>query len=470
MNLQQFFIILFARRREALYTLLGTVAVTIVLSLVLPTQYKASTDIVIDVKSPDPVAGMVLPALVLPGYMATQVDIINSDRVAWRVVKLLKLDENADIKQQWQDETEGKGTIENWLAKLLQKKLDVKPSRESNVVTISYKAGDPKFAAALANAFAQAYIDTNIELQVEPARQYAKWFQEQGRTAREQLGRARASLSDYQQKSGIVAADQRLDAEVAKLNDLTAQLTLSQTQSADAQSKQKAAAGDTLPEVMQSPLIQGLKSNIAQLEGKLHEMAGNLGHNHPQYKRTEAELASMKQQLDAETRRIGESVTTTSRISRGKETELRAAIEEQKQKILQLNAQRDQVLVLQQEADNAQKAYDAVAQRQMQSEMQSKMVQTNVSVLTPAAEPIDPSFPRIGLNLLLAVFLGGMLGIGVALAKETMNRRIRSGDDVTTILELPVLALVEKPQAKSVKWWQRIPDLLRARRPARLPA
>jgi uncharacterized protein involved in exopolysaccharide biosynthesis len=178
----------------------------------------------------------------------------------------------------------------------------------------------------------------------------------------------------------------------------------------------------------------------------------------------------MKQQLDAETRRIGESVTTTSRISRGKETELRAAIEEQKQKILQLNAQRDQVLVLQQEADNAQKAYDAVAQRQMQSEMQSKMVQTNVSVLTPAAEPIDPSFPRIGLNLLLAVFLGGMLGIGVALAKETMNRRIRSGDDVTTILELPVLALVEKPQAKSVKWWQRIPDLLRARRPARLPA
>ena len=110
----------------------------------------------IDVKSPDPIAGIVLPGMISPGYMATQVDIISSDRVAQRVVKLLRMDESPLIKQQWADETEGKGTLIVWLANLLQKKLDVKPSRESNVINIDFSGADPAFAAAVANAFAQS--------------------------------------------------------------------------------------------------------------------------------------------------------------------------------------------------------------------------------------------------------------------------------------------------------------------------
>jgi uncharacterized protein involved in exopolysaccharide biosynthesis len=164
MNLQQFLRILAARYRVVLLTLLGTVGVTVALSLVLPPQYKATTAVVVDVKSPDPIAGMVLPALAMPGYMATQVDIINSDRVARKVVKSLRLDQSPQVQADWQQATEGRGSIEVWLAELLSKKLDVKPSRESNVISIAFKAPDPALAAAVANAFAQAYIDTNIEL------------------------------------------------------------------------------------------------------------------------------------------------------------------------------------------------------------------------------------------------------------------------------------------------------------------
>ena len=86
MTLQQFLLILSARARLVFYTLLVTVAATLVVSLLLPKQYSASTAVVVDVKSPDPIAGVFLPGLILPGYMATQVDIITSDRVAQRVV------------------------------------------------------------------------------------------------------------------------------------------------------------------------------------------------------------------------------------------------------------------------------------------------------------------------------------------------------------------------------------------------
>lgn len=144
MNFQQFLLILLARRRVVLYTTAATVATTLIVSLLLPSQYTAGTAVVVDVKSPDPVMGTVLPGLISPGYMATQIDIIQSDKVAYRVIKMLKLDENPTAREQWQDDTDGRGSIEAYLAGLLKKKLDVKPSRESNVIAISYTATEPK--------------------------------------------------------------------------------------------------------------------------------------------------------------------------------------------------------------------------------------------------------------------------------------------------------------------------------------
>ena len=137
MTLQQFLLILRARYRVALLAFAVTVATTLIVSLMLPKQYTASAAIVVDVKSPDAVSGLLLQGMMAPGYMATQIDIINSDRVAKAVVKLLRMDESAVIKQQWQEATEGKGQLIDWLANLLQKKLDVKPSRESNVISIN---------------------------------------------------------------------------------------------------------------------------------------------------------------------------------------------------------------------------------------------------------------------------------------------------------------------------------------------
>jgi chain length determinant protein EpsF len=214
MTIHQFLLILRARYKVVVFTLLFTVITVFVVSLLLPKQYSASSALVVDVKSPDPVAGMVLPGLAIPGYMATQVDIINSDRVAQRVVTQLRMDESPAIREQWMESTEGRGDIKVWLADLLKKELYVRPSRESNVINIEFAGIDPDFAAAVANAFAQAYIDVNLELKVEPARQYSVWFEDQTKSLRDKLENAQQALSTYQQKTGIVAADERLDYEV----------------------------------------------------------------------------------------------------------------------------------------------------------------------------------------------------------------------------------------------------------------
>lgn len=443
MTLQQFLLILRARAGVALFTLLATVLTTLVVSLILPKQYTASTAVVIDVKSPDPIMGMVLPGMISPGYMATQADIINSDRVAQRVVALLQLDKNSEIREQWKEDTEGKGSIAVWLGALLQKKLDVKPSRESNVININYTGADPAFAAAVANAFAQSYIDVNLELKVEPARQNAAWFEGQTKLVRDKLEAAQKALSSFQQKTGIVGTDERLDFETAKLNELSTQLTIVQAQTSDSHSKGKSAGGsETLTEVMQHPLINGLKSDIARLEAKQQESNINLGKNHPQTLRAESELASLRAKLASEIQKISRSIGTSYQVGKQKETELLAAIDAQKTRVLALNKQRDEVSVLKRDVESAQRAFEGVSQRSAQTRLESLSVQTNAVVLNPAAEPTEHSTPKILLNILVSIFLGTLLGVGAALMLELGNRRVRSAEDLAQALDMPLLASI----------------------------
>ena len=193
---------------------------------------------------------------------------------------------------------------------------------------------------------------------------------------------------------------------------------------------------------MQSPLINGLKTDIARLEAKLAEGNINLGKNHPQTLRTESELGTLKAQLDAETRRITNSIETAYQVSKRREAQLQGAISTQKAKVLALNQRRDELNVLRRDIESAQRAHEQVSQRASQSSIESKANQTNIAVLNTASAPSEPSKPRIVLNILVSIFLGALLGIGLALLLELGNRRMRSAQDLIDAMDLPVLGTV----------------------------
>ena len=308
--------------------------------------------------------------------------------------------------------------------------------------TSTTPATTPTFAAAVANAFAQAYMDVNLDLRLAPARQFAAFFEEQTKAARDKLEKAQSALSSYQQANGITSADERLDFETAKLNETSSQLTGVQGQTTDSQSKRGAINADTLAEVMQSPLINGLKADIARLEAKLTESNVNLGKNHPQTLRTEAELATLRAQLDTETRKITSSIDTTYQVGKQREQQLQGALAAQKARVLLLNKQRDELNVLRRDIESAQRAFETVSQRASQTNIESQTTQTNIAVLNPAAPPADPSKPKVLLNILVSIFLGTLLGVGLALMLELINRRVRSTDDLAEALDIPVLGSI----------------------------
>jgi succinoglycan biosynthesis transport protein ExoP len=191
MSFTQFLSILRARWMISLAVFVTLVTATLVVSLMLPKKYTAVASIVVDAK-PDPLSAGLYSGGLNASIIATQMDVINSDRVAYKVVRNLKLTENAAIREQWLAASNGEGSIEQWLSDVFQKSLEVKPSRESNVISVAYKAADPRFAAGLANAFVQAYLETNLELRVEPAKQFSSFFESRAKESRDAVEKAQA--------------------------------------------------------------------------------------------------------------------------------------------------------------------------------------------------------------------------------------------------------------------------------------
>ena len=226
MNLYQFLSALRARAGVFVLLLSVTVVVAVTVSFLLPKTYTSTVSLLVDAKEEQSLNNVLRP-LVLPqeraSYMQTQLDIITSEKVARKVVQDLRLAQGP-MGQKAAEEVEKRGgSVEDRLIEGLLDELKVETS-QSSVIRVSYSSREPRLSADVANAFAKAYIDTVLELRVEPMQKAAAWFDEQLKTLRTHLEDAQARLTDYHRQQGIVSPDEHGDIESTRLAVLSDQV------------------------------------------------------------------------------------------------------------------------------------------------------------------------------------------------------------------------------------------------------
>jgi chain length determinant protein EpsF len=440
-SFQRFLSILRARWRLAGGIFLTVVAAAAVLSFLSHKLYVATAQVVVDLGT-DPVAGTAVNQnQQLTSYLATQLDVIASDRVAQRVVELQGLDKDPEARAIWLKDARGRGDFKAWLVRGLQDGLVVTPSRESNVISIAYQASDPKQAAVVANAFAQAYIDTNIQLKVQPATQYTAWFVDRVKALRADLEAKQAALFDFQRDNGLVPTDDRVNIENSRLSSLSDQLSSVEAQSRDAQARlqQVRTNPEALPEVLQSPVVVNLKQQLSAEQVRRDDMLNRLGVNHPAYVEAEATLENLRQRIAQETAKIASSIAAVAQSDLHRENDVRAALGSQKDRVINLKRGQDRQSLLENDVLTAQRNLDTVSQRLAQTTLESQTKQSNIVLLTAATEPMYPSSPNIRLNLAVALFIGALLGMGIAIGLELWDGRLRTGEELAQLLGVPLL-------------------------------
>ncbi|MCR5883534.1 Wzz/FepE/Etk N-terminal domain-containing protein [Rhizobacter sp. J219] len=273
LNLRQILLILRLRWPLVLALFVLVMAVAFVVSLRMPKKFTAETSLLLDVRA-DPLVATLMPSIASREFLGTQVEIIQSERLAGRVAKMLGMTEGPAAVEQWRQATQGRVPIESYYGSMLRNGLSVVPARNTNLIDIGFTGGDPRFVAAAANAFAKAYIEFSVELRIEPSRQYGTFFDERLKILRTQLEEAQRKLSTFQRERGIIATE-RVDLESSRLATTMAQLAAAQAELADTNSRQRNTGTETSPDVQSSAVVQGLKS---EARPRRNEAPGNQLH------------------------------------------------------------------------------------------------------------------------------------------------------------------------------------------------
>ena len=409
-----------------------------------PQVYSSTASLILSVH-PDPVA--MLYGGGTPALVNTELEVMRSDRVAQRVVRNLKLTELADLRRGWQATTKGAMSFDAWLVRLLQNGLDVSAGKVGgNVVNISYTSGEANFAATVANAFVQAYMETSIELKIDPARQYSLFFNDQVKEARDTLEKAQLRLSHFQQEKELLVTDERLDIETARLNSLSQQLLTIQAARMETSTRQAQVNtnAEQVTEVLTNPTLVSLRSELAKMEAGLTDLLARYGDNHPQVISARTQVRDIKRRLEVETRNVIGNMAVNVRIQQDREAEVLVAMSEQRQKVLQMKVVRDEGAVLARDVENAQRTYDLLFNRASQTNLESQNRLSNATILTqavPASAPSSKTMKFLGMGL--AGGIGG--GMVLCILIEQIDHRVRTSSEISAVLELPVLGTMPKP-------------------------
>jgi len=452
-----------------------------------PKMYSATTLVNFEFKSANPIDinGRSLDA---DTYIFTQIDIINSKTVAqkvedglteyekerlvtafhaeisiigryWRKIKnigkMMFPSEDASTAEVALDQDE-KQTLNmqssyGWLAQLIGSNLEVVPRFKSRIVEITYSSTDPRIAALMANRFAEAYVATNLQMTIDPARKTAAWFDEQLKSLRQKLEEAQSKLTAYQQKEGIVSSNERLDTESARLQELSSQLVSAQQVTRNAVTEQKklqeVLGNDsslmTFGPVFSNPVVKSIKREIREFEGRLVKLSASLGANHPTYRRAKSELQAARQRLRAEVAVIRDGINNNADLTEAREDALSESLARQKQLVLDLKKEHDKIAVLQRDVASAQSTYNGALTQLNITRMQSMVDQTNVAIVDTAIVPRRPSSPELKKYVILGALAGLLLGIGITVLLEILVRRVNSKDDITVELGIPLLGHIK---------------------------
>lgn len=458
--------ILRARWLSILMVVAAGVGLAIAASNLMKKQYTSSATVLIDVKSPDPINGLLMQGMMTPSYMNTQVDLIMSEPVARRAVRELGLLGSSKVIDEWRAETGGEGEIEAWAAKQLSKNLKIAPAKDSNLVEVAYTSRDPSFAALAANAYVKAFTDTTLLLRQEPAKRHKEFFDQNAKQLRADLEAAQARLSAFEHANGLLGDDKKVDVETNRLMELSAQYVQLQAEESKTRNRRAQANGkaDLLPEALESGLVATLRAELQRTRARLGEIQTSRGPRHPEVLELTQATQELQARINEETGRISSGLALADRVNRQGVADLRAALDAQREKVGRLKVLRDDSLALRRDVENAQRSYDAVLSRANQMGLESQVALTNVSVVGLASVSTEPSSPKLGRNLIVGLLLGLVGGVALAFMREFNDQRIRLESELPALLQQPMIVALPRFGSRRAAPELSSPGRLRAKR------
>ena len=328
--------------------------------------------------------------------------------------------------------------------------LNVEAVRYSRLVDVTYRSPDPVLAARVANALGESYIRQNVEFTSTTTKEASDFLTQQLAEQRLKLEASEQALQAYRERTGSVSLEERQNVVVQRLADLNAALTRAATTRIQKEAAynqvrnvlQNPGAVDSLPMVLSNPFVQQQKAELAQLQRQRAQLSEKLGQNHPEMVKIGLAIQTAEAKIQAEVAQVADAMRSEYQAAAAEERTLAAELNSQKQEAQVLNRAGIEYGVLQRDATANRQMFEGLLQRTQETGVSEEIRTGNIRVVDHAEIPSAPVSPNILNNLLMALFGGLTLAIGLAFAFEYADDRIKNPDEMKKHLGLPFLGMV----------------------------
>lgn len=433
------------------------------LTLLTPPVYEATSTVRVSPGGANIVEGQEISAQVIQSngmnnFMQTQIAIIQSRNLAEQVARSLDLGKRSDLLGADVDKSRpANRSDEQWeqdklklAAGVLRDSVSAEVSSGTQIIAITAKSENRVLAAEIANAYTEAYVQTDVSRSVESNTYARDYLEEQIEQVRGQLNQAELAANSYARNAGIVTPQTMGSGEDggsvtivgSNLTSVNATLAAARANRIAAEQKWRAVASmpaSQLPEVLGSPVIQTLIAERAKLNAELSVLRERYNDDFPAITDIRSRVSFIDQQIDRTGADVKASIRGQFMIARQQEAALEAELGAVTSEALIEQDKSVEYSGLERNAEALREQLKALLDRFNQVSSASNLQSNSITPLDTAIVPSSPVEPSLTRNLLIAVVLGLAAAGGLAIAREIFVDQFRRGEEIEERLGLTFL-------------------------------
>lgn len=455
------------RRRLAVFiaVALGIFALAVLVTMQMTPQYTATASVIIDARR----SQVIDIEAVLTGVgsdaaaLDTEVELIRSRSLAQAVVESLDLVSDPEFNGRLREPSgvgalisgvtgffsallpsqvaESTGSPESreldQVTSAVLDRLSARRSGMTYMISISFVSEGPEKAARIANAFADAYLTSQLEAKFEATERANIWLNERLEVLREEVRTDEQAVELYRAENGLLDTGGSTLTE-QQISDLNAQLAIQRAELSAAESSLRSVQAqlnqgsslDTIGEVLRSETIRALRAQQTETSRRRSDLTSRYGPRHPEILAVEREAADLEEQVAREIQRIVAGLETEVNVARQRVASLQATLAGVRDELVTNNRALVRLRELEREAEASRTLFESFLNRFRQTNEQDDLATADARIVARAPVPSEPSSPNWILNLALGVVLAGMAGAGAIAILEVFDNGVRTEGDV----------------------------------------
>jgi polysaccharide biosynthesis transport protein len=470
-DLREYWNVLVRRKWTVFITLMILLLATLIATAMMTPVYRATTVVQIERDS-----GKVLEyqnvtaeeAVSAKDFYQTQYQLLQSETLARRVIDQLGLQESSTLNSieesgflsTLKDNIKGllsdgepEGELPPDLESLFLENLTVAPVKKSRLVRLHYDSPDPEESALVVNNLASAFVDMNLERRFEASTYATGFLEERIKQVRADLEDSERILVEYSQGRGIINEEDKLGILMEKLREMNRALVAVEAARYGEESKYQemlTATDSSMAEMLDSPVIQSLKQQKADLQSRYKESLKIYKPDYPAMLQLQEKITEVDAEISREIENIRASIRVGYQAKLREEGKLTESIERTRKEILHLQSNSTDFSTLKREVDTNRELYDGLLQRMKEVGVSAGVSNNNISIVDAAKVPRRKFKPSLSTNLAIALALGLFGGVLLAFLFESLDDTIKSGGELEKLVGKPVLGIIPRVDPRTL--------------------